>query len=128
MSRKVTAEARAERKAKEKADYDAHIKRIVAEAPPLSDAQLDYLAVLLRPVIHGNKPLGPREPSAYELEQRRIEKERADGLRAAMKAAEALTACDICDLQPDAHTYQNATASYHEWEPGRAARVMGKAQ
>lgn len=31
------------------------IARVVSEAPPLSDAQLDYLAVLLRPVIRQHR-------------------------------------------------------------------------
>jgi hypothetical protein len=39
---------------KQAARVAAYIARVVSEAPPLSDAQLDHIAVLLRPVIRQN--------------------------------------------------------------------------
>jgi hypothetical protein len=46
-----------------KADLDAHVRRIVDAAPPLSPAQRDRIALLLRPALNGNRAWGtPDEP------------------------------------------------------------------
>ena len=100
----------------------AYIARAIAEAPPISDEVIDRLAVMLNPRSRVDSG-----PSASVLEERRKWQEREDAMKAAKKLAESLTACDVCDLQPDAHTFQKSHgAGYHDWEPGRAARVMAK--
>lgn len=99
------------------------IARVVSEAPPLTDAQL----VLLRSIMFPARESSARsKPSAYELEQRRLARERSDALAAAKKLAESLTECDACGLQPAAHFYQRGYAGFHDWEPGRAQKIMGQ--
>lgn len=103
----------------------AYIARVVAEAPPLTAAQIDGLALLLRPETAAAR--GPRQPSAYELEERRKEQERQAALHAAKKLAESLTECDACNLQPIAHSMNQLRAfGFHEWVPGRAEKVMAE--
>jgi len=63
--------------------------------------------------------------SEYELEERRKMYEREAAIKAAKALAESLTACDVCNLQPDAHRYMQATSiDSHEWTPGRADKVL----
>jgi hypothetical protein len=53
--------------------------------------------------------------------------EREDALKEARKAALALTACDVCNLQPEAHSIRRAQhIDMHEWVPGRAEKVMAR--
>jgi hypothetical protein len=66
-------------------------------------------------------------PSEYELEQRRKAQKREDALKKAQKAALALTACDVCNLQPEVHHIRRAQRiDMHEWVPGRAEKVMAR--
>lgn len=68
----------------------------------------------------------PSKPSEYELEQRRKQQEREQALCEAKKAALALTACDVCNLQPDAHWVRRGQGiDMHEWMPGRAEKIIG---
>jgi len=105
---------------------DEYIARIVAGFPPPSAAQLDKVWALLG--LGGSADRGPREPSAYELEQRRKENERLDALKKAKKAAEAMTACDVCNLQPEVHGIRRSMgADMHDWQPGRAEKLLKRA-
>jgi hypothetical protein len=102
-----------------RADY---IAQTVAAAPPLSNEVIDYIAVLLSPQS-GAEP-GPRIISQAEAERQRIETERVTGLEAAKRLSASLMACDICDLPPEAHDAQQRYGAFHEWQPGRAEKVM----
>lgn len=127
MSPRITTEEKsrreAEREAKRKAERDAYIQEVLAEWPPLTDEQI----WTIRKLMDLDLPQGgPRKPTAYEVEQRRQDSERAQALRKAQKAALALTACDVCNLQPDEHQYANRfKIDAHQWTPGRAERIMG---
>lgn len=105
---------------------EEYVARVVAAAPPISDETLDLLAVIFAPAIRpGQDPHARREPSAAELERQRKAQEREDAKTAAKKLALSMTACDVCDLQPDVHEFQQKHGTYHEWEPGRAEKIMG---
>jgi hypothetical protein len=105
--------------------YRDHIDRIVAEAPPISDERLDQIAVLLRP----NHVLTNRGPSPAQLERERQEAERQAAFKEASRMAATLMACDACDQPPEAHGFQNRlTLGFHEWVPGRAAKIMAGAK
>jgi hypothetical protein len=96
----------------------AYIIRCVAAAPPISDAGIDRIAVLLRP--RHLRASGPYEPSESELRRRKEADERAAALKELKRKALALTACHGCGLQPEEHSYQSAYGmGYHEWEPIR---------
>jgi hypothetical protein len=113
------------RVAKAEAERAAHIDALLEDWPPLTPRQAKVVASLL----YGEDIAKARhsEPTAYEVEQRRKSQEREDALKSAKKLAEAMTACDVCDLQPDAHHYQkNYGMGYHEWIPGRAEKVMSR--
>jgi hypothetical protein len=59
------------------------------------------------------------------LAQRKKLYEREAALKAAKKLAESMTACDVCNLQPDVHHMQRARGmDMHEWQPGRAEKLM----
>lgn len=127
MSRRLTPEEKsaraAEREAKQKAARDDYIKKILDDWPPLTSAQIDLISVIMYPGMVGRS--GPRGPSAYELERRREAQEREDALKAARKLAESMTACDVCDLQPDAHRFMERRGiDSHEWMPGRAQKIL----
>jgi hypothetical protein len=97
----------------------AYIARLVEEAPPLTDEQIDRLAVLLRPRdARGYR--ATRGPSESELRRRKEADERAKILHQLKQKALAITACHGCGLQPEEHNYQSAYGmGYHEWEPIR---------
>jgi hypothetical protein len=101
---------------------EEYAKRIVADWPLPSQAQIDKISILLRGEDYHP---GPRVPSAYELEQQRKVQERADALKAAQKLAEEMTACDVCNLQPNVHYIRRGMGiDSHEWTPGRAEKIM----
>lgn len=94
----------------------AYIARVVAEAPPLSDAQTDFIATLLRP--GSVRRSASRGPSEGELRRQQEADERAHILKELRRRAKAITACHGCGLQPEEHAYQSAYGmGYHEWEP-----------
>ena len=95
----------------------------VAKWPPLTPELRQRVAE----IFGVEARLSRTGPSEYELEQRRKAQERADALKAAQQAALALTACDVCNLQPDQHVYaQRRSIDSHEWQPGRAEKIMGQ--
>jgi len=101
----------------------AYIDGILADWPPPTPQQARIIAENLYP--GSAAPSGPREPSAWELEQRRKENERAHALKQAKKAAESLTACDVCNLQPEVHGIRRSMgADMHDWQPGRAEKLL----
>jgi hypothetical protein len=114
MSKRMTPEQEAEAR-------KAYIDSVLKDWPPMTSEQARKVAHLLYPDRFASRPT---QPSAYELEQRRKENERAEALKKAKKAAEAMTACDVCDLQPEAHQYQKAYGAFHEWVPGRAEKLL----
>lgn len=124
MTEEQKAARRAEREAKQKADIQAWAQKKAEELPPLTDEQIFKIARIMR----GDRvPPTPREPSAYELEQRRKAQERADALKEAERIAASMLACDVCGLPPVAHRMQqeySAGVGFHEWVPGRAQRIL----
>lgn len=101
-----------------RADY---IEALLADWPEPSPQQRRTVMGLL----YGEAAARPAGPSAYELEQQRKAAEREDALHNARKAAFALTACDVCNLQPEQHAYaQRGGIDSHEWTPGRADKIM----
>lgn len=106
------------------AEVDEHMRDLIATWPPLTSDQKTKLRIILR----GSAPPKPYAKTAIELEMER----RAEAQRAQVKAAEdlaaAMIACDVCDLPPVAHTVQDRYyGGYHEWVPGRAEKIMKKA-
>lgn len=98
-----------------------YAKRLVATWPLPSLEQRRRVTILL----YGDTEPAFTGPSEYELEQRRKAQEREDALKKAQQAALAMTACDVCNLQPDQHRYRQAsTVDMHEWQPGRAEKLM----
>jgi hypothetical protein len=105
-------------------DQAAHIASLLTDWPEPSPHQRRTIAHLL----YGDPAPGSAGPSEYEIEQNRKAAERDQALRQARKAAEAMTACDVCNLQPDAHSIRRAQGiDMHEWTPGRADKLMKKA-
>lgn len=98
--------------------------RITSTWPPLTEAQQRVVAYNLYGIDHLGRTAGAG-PSAYELKQREEANEREEALKKARKAALAMTACDVCNLQPDAHHFsQRRGIDSHEWTPGRAEKLM----
>lgn len=128
MAKRMTPEEKAQRdadrKAQEEADRAAYIKKIVDEAPPPSLEQI----VLIRRLLNLDRPAdSPRGPTAHELEQQRKLREKEKALSDAKKLALSLTACDVCDIQPEQHYYaQKVSIDMHEWQPGRAEKIMNR--
>jgi len=131
MAKRMTPEEKAQRaearEAARKAQRDEHIQKLLADWPPLTLDQAHKLRVLLYP--NHKHPAADRGPTPHEIEPRRKQREREDALAAAKKLAESLTACDVCDIQPEQHYYaQRGAIDMHEWQPGRAEKIMkGKA-
>jgi hypothetical protein len=101
----------------------AYAKALVAGWPEISKAQADRVAILLRGETVS--PL-PHQPTERELVARQEAEGRAMALQAAKDLALSLTACDVCDLQPETHNFQRSYGDFHEWAPGRADRVVAK--
>lgn len=107
---------------------DESLQRAVAKAlenfPPLTQAQKDKIWCILHP----EHPLQPRELTPYEIEQRRLENERRrarnEAIAEAKRLSDAMLACDVCNLPPIAHTMQQRDGIFHDWEPGRAQKIM----
>lgn len=130
MAKRLTPEEKAQRaadrEAKAKSDRDAYIKKLVDDWPPLTDDQIWKLRKIMR--LHEPAD-APRGPSPYELEQQQKLREKEKALADAKKLALSLTACDVCDIQPEQHYYaQKGAIDMHEWQPGRAAKVLAKQQ
>lgn len=124
MTEEQKAARKAEREAKQKADIQAWARKKAEEMPPLTEEQI---AKVSRILYGGVVDRAPREPSAYELEQRRKAQEQADALKEAERIAASMLACDVCDLPPVAHRMQqeySAGVGFHEWVPGRAQRIL----
>jgi hypothetical protein len=106
-----------------KAQVERHqyIMSILKDWPEPTERQRRTITNLL----YGDPAPGKTGPSAYELEQRRKAAEREEALKQARQAALAMTACDVCNLQPDQHKYAERTGiDSHEWQPGRAKKLM----
>lgn len=103
-----------------------YIFGILADWPEPTEQQARTIQYLLGP--NGGVGPAPRTgPSEYELEQRRKDQEREDALKEARNAALALTACDVCNLQPEVHHIRKAQRiDMHDWVPGRAEKVMNR--
>lgn len=107
---------------KKKAEIDAYVTRVVAEAPPLTDEQRDRIAVLLRPAADGHDPRRALHiERALEAERKAWEaKAKSEAsLKEARRFAASLLLCDVCSIPPEGH-YKKG----HEWVPGRAERVL----
>jgi hypothetical protein len=106
--------------------YEGYLKRkpyfdaLLADWPEPTPRQ----AAIIRYNL-GLDPAPYAGPSEYELAQRRKIQEREDALKEARKAALALTACDVCNLQPEVHNIRRAQRiDMHEWVPGRAEKFI----
>lgn len=103
------------------AERAAHIESLLADWPEPSPQQRRTVMTLL----YGEEAARPTGPSAFQLEQQRKAAEREEALQQARKAALSLTACDVCNLQPEQHAYaQRGGIDSHEWTPGRAEKVL----
>jgi hypothetical protein len=99
----------------------AYIESLLADWPEPSHQQRRTVMTLL----YGEEAARPAGPSEWQLEQQRKADERGAALRDARKAALSLTACDVCNLQPEQHTYaQRGGIDSHEWTPGRAEKLL----
>jgi hypothetical protein len=103
-----------------KQELDEHVRKMVEGWPPLTPAQRDKLQIIFNTGSHADST---QPPSAYTLEQQRLERERDMALAEARADAAALLACDVCDQPPEAHW----GITHHRWEPGRAQKLLGKA-
>ena len=103
----------------------AYISSILAGWPPLT---LEQQAVINRN-LHGAEGVHtPKRASAFELAERKKSREREAAMKAARKSSLAMTACDVCNLQPEAHRIRQANSvDMHEWQPGRAEKLMKRA-
>lgn len=106
------------------ASTKAYAASVVAAAPPVTPEIAAELARLLYGGPEARRYVPAAGASEQELDRQRKADERASELKKAKSLAESLTACDVCDLQPEAHDYQQAYGAYHEWQPGRAARLL----
>jgi hypothetical protein len=112
------------RVSKAEVERAAYFEAILVDWPEPTDAQRKFIEYQLS---GGVGPAPSTGPSSYELEQRRKAQEREDALKEARKAAMALTACDVCNLQPEVHEIRRAQRiDMHEWVPGRAEKVMAR--
>lgn len=103
---------------------EQYADRITATWPLPTEAQQRVIAYNLYGIDHMGRTAGAG-PSAYELEERKKANERAEALANARKAALAMTACDVCNLQPDAHQFSERHGiDSHEWTPGRAEKIL----
>jgi hypothetical protein len=103
-----------------------YFDKILAGWPEPTEKQIRTMHHLLGPT-GGSGPAPYTGPSEYELQQRQQAREREDALKKAQKAALALTACDVCNLQPEVHHIRRAQRiDMHEWVPGRAEKVMAR--
>lgn len=101
----------------------AYIEDLIKDWPPPTEKQTKLIIGLL----YGSSPRKPQGPSQWDLERQRKERELAEALSKARKAAAAMTACDVCNLQPDEHEYANRySIDSHEWVPGRAERLLAQ--
>jgi len=99
----------------------AYIESLLADWPAPTPQQQRTVMGLL----YGEPAPSAAGPSEWQLEQQRVANEREEALRQARKAALALTACDVCNLQPEQHAYaQRAGIDSHEWTPGRADKIQ----
>ena len=104
--------------------FRARVRAEVATWPPLTEEQQRVIAYNLYGIGHNGRKIGTG-PSEYELKQRKEAYERDEALKKAKKAAEAMTACDVCNLQPEAHRIRQANSvDMHQWQPGRAEKLM----
>jgi hypothetical protein len=101
----------------------AYITSLLEDWPAPSQQQRRTVMGLL----YGTEAPASSGPSEWELERQRQEQERADALQQARQAALSLTACDVCNLQPEQHAYaQRGGIDSHEWTPGRADKILKK--
>ena len=103
----------------------AYISSILADWPPLTSEQQSVISRNL----HGADGVHtPKRASAFELAERKKVNERESAMRAARKSSLAMPACDVCNLQPEAHRIRQANSvDMHEWQPGRAEKLMKRA-
>lgn len=93
-----------------------HIEKVVAQAPPITDAQRDRLAVLL---YGGVLPQKPRPETENERRAREEREERDRKAKSIRDYAASLLACAICGIPEVAHRIQqtNSALGFHDWQP-----------
>jgi hypothetical protein len=111
------------RASKAQVERQRYLGELLAEWPEPTAKQEN----LIDRLVFNVGPAPAAGPSEYELEQRRKAQAREDALKEARTAALALTACDVCNLQPEVHHIRRAQRiDMHEWVPGRAEKVMAR--
>lgn len=105
-------------------ELQEHVDRTVAEWPAPTPEQVHRVAELL----YGRTVHIPMTPGPAEMDAHRKAEEAAREQERVRKLAEAMTACDICDVPLDRHHYAEDTALFdgHEWVAGRAEKVMAR--
>lgn len=103
----------------------AYISSILAAWPPLTPQQQNAIGSLLG--AGEGATVISAGPSEWEMAKWKELAEREDAIKAAKKLAESMTACDVCNLQPEVHHMRRGLGiSMHEWQPGRAEKLMAK--
>ena len=93
-----------------------YIRRVVAEAPPLTPAQRDTLVGLLRGGQTGRLSEPVETPSQRAAREAREERRRK--AKALKDYADSLMACAVCGIPEVAHHVQKGHGlGFHDWEP-----------
>lgn len=117
---------KAAREAEAKKRLDEYVAKVVAEAPPLTPAQIDRVWTLLHPT----SPLHPSRAHVPERPEVKALREAEAALIAAKRAfADALGGCQGCGLSAKVHGYQkNYGTGFHDFVALTSADVIGVAK
>lgn len=91
------------------------IKRAVSNAPPLTPAQRDRLAVIISGGSVGSMTEYAIQAHLEEAAQARLERERV-----ARMASDSMLRCEVCGVTMTAHPNH---IGFHSWEPGGPAHL-----
>lgn len=101
---------------KERTAIEAHVKKVVAEAPPLSEWQINKIRSLLG--AYGPEGARRYSPHVKSETEAAIDRARRDLSKVERDYREALISCHACDVPQEKHFYAQRNAIHkHAFVP-----------